>query len=346
MSEEGKQTDKYPIPPEQLRRIKQQIDRYPIPPEQLQRIKQIDLYTYLEKYRPDEIVHLSGDEYYMKSHDSLKFNKVTGEWHRWSTGDGGHNALKYLEKVEGIEFLRASKILAGLIDNYIPIPQQEKSKKPKEKTPFKLPAANFTNNVIMDYLCKKRSLPKELVLSCIQKKLIYESQKYHNVVFVGYDKEHKARYATLRGCYDKPFRMDAEGSNKAYSFSIPAKAESASKTLYVFESAIDALSFSALKRVGGVAHLLSLAGVAPPKSNDRKMRKLPVALEQYLKDYPEIQYIGLCLDNDGPGRAATREITRLLGEQYTVYDMPSKIGKDYNDELVALRSRSRNDFCR
>lgn len=319
--------------------------------EEYEQAKKLGLYTYLAQYEPDELVHWSGNEYCLRKHDSLKVNSITNLWDQHSSGCHGRAALTYLIDVEKYDAVDAVKYILSL-DPSLTLPeretvnQQERPKKPKEKAPFKRPAANFTNNVIMDYLCKKRGLPRELVLSCIQKKLIYESQKYHNVVFIGYDKEHKARYATLRGCYDKPFRMDAEGSNKAYSFSIPAKTESTSKTLYVFESAIDALSFSALKRVGGVAHLLSLAGVAPPKSDDRKMRKLPVALERYLKDYPEIQYIGLCLDNDGPGRAATREITRLLGEQYTVYDMPSKIGKDYNDELVALRSRSRNDFCR
>lgn len=315
-----------------------------VTPEQIEQAKRSDLYSYLEQYEPDELVHVSGEEYCTRTHDSLRISRDKGKWHWCSRGFGGKTALDYLIKVKDMKFVDAVKLLCGYAITCEPLSQIETPQKRTEKKPFKLPPANLTNNVILDYLCKKRGLPKELVLECIRNKLIYESREHHNAVFVGYDAQGKPRYATMRGCYDKPFRMDVEGSDKSYSFSLPAAR--VGSVLYVFESAIDALSFSAFKNVGGAAHLLSIAGVAPPQSSDRKMRKLPVALERYLQEHPEIKYIGLCLDNDPKGRAASREIARLLEDRYMVYDMPPKIGKDYNDELKAIRMRSRNEFCR
>ena len=64
-----------------------------------------------------------------------------------------------------------------------------------------------------------------------------------------------------------------------------------SNSVYVFEGAIDLLSFLTLEKLKGnnqihKSHFLSLCGT----SN--------VALKRYLKDYPQIKRIHLCLDND------------------------------------------------
>ena len=317
-----------------------------VTPEQIAQAKKIDLFSYLEKIDPDELVHVSGQEYCTRTHDSLRISRDMGLWNWCSRGFGGKTALDYLIKVKGMKFVDAVKHLCGNTMSYVPSEPEKTPQKRAEKKPFILPSANFTNNVIFDYLCNKRGLSKELVRACIAKGLIYESRNHHNVVFVGCDKNKIPRYATVRGCSEKQFRHDVEGSDKAYAFSIPSLKPSAA--LYVFESAIDALSFSVLKGVSGAAHLLALSGVAPPQSSGRKMRKLPVALERYLQEHPEIRHIGICLDNDEPGRRATQEIMRLLQDQYTVYDMPPKEGKDFNDQLLAARARSRGnkDYCR
>ena len=65
-------------------------------------------------------------------------------------------------------------------------------------------------------------------------------------------------------------------------------------------------------------------------------RKLsvPKALEQFLKDYPDISYINLHLDNDEPGRIAAINIKEALGGSYTIRDNPPSSGKDFNDFLL------------
>ena len=59
-----------------------------------------------------------------------------------------------------------------------------------------------------------------------------------------------------------------------------------------------------------------------------------MALEQYLKDHPQIHRIALCLDNDEVGRVAAQGIIAALSEMEVTYRPPS-VGKDYNDILIA-----------
>ncbi|HMM31852.1 MAG TPA: DUF3991 and toprim domain-containing protein [Clostridia bacterium] len=305
-----------------------------VTPEQIAEAKKLDLFSYLSLYEPNELVHVAGNEYCTRTHDSLKISN--GLW-RWCSRDiAGRTALDYLIKVRGISFVDAVKQLCSFS---VPLPERtatnKSATKPQERAPFFLPAANFTNNVVIDYLCNKRGLPQEVVASCIKRKLIYEAKEHHNAVFVGYDKSGLPRFATLRGCYEKPFKKDVEGSNKAIGFSLPARSPQAD-IVCVFESAIDAISFGVLHQKGDCSHLLSLGGVAP------------LALERYLSDYPQIKQVVLGLDNDAQGRKASAKIAALLeGRGYEVHDMPPQLGKDYNEELLARRALKRDrEQCR
>lgn len=311
-------------------------NRYPVTEKQIAEAKKLDLFTYLQLYEPDELVHVSGDAYSTRTHDSVVINN--GKWYQRSSNIGGRTALKYLEKVQGYTFVDAVKKICGVSHSY---PDTARHNPPvikgnQEKRLFSLPAANFTNNVVIDYLCNKRGLPKEVVLSLIKRKLVYETREHHNAVFVGYDKGGIPRYATIRGCYEKPFKKEQEGSNKAVGFSIPSLTSEADM-ICVFESVIDAISFRVMNRgTSECAHFLSLGGLSP------------LALERYLKDYPDIKQIVLGLDNDEGGRKATAKITAMMEARgYEVHDMPPKLGKDYNEELLARRELQRDkDQCR
>ena len=186
---------------------------------------------------------------------------------------------------------------------------------------------------------------------CIGTGRLYESTPYHNAIFVGLDKFLKPKYANLRGI-DTSFMGDANGSDKHYSFNIPAKKENA--TLHLFESAIDLLSFATLQiyeRTDWQAdHLLSLAGVYRPKNNLSES-KLPASLHQYLTDYPRIKNIILRLDNDRAGLLAARAIATVLPPKYTVSTEPPLKGKDYNDFLciklgIPITNRSYKNYQR
>ena len=79
-------------------------------------------------------------------------------------------------------------------------------------------------------------------------------------------------------------------------------------------------------------HLLSLAGIYQPKQ-DGSPGRLPLALMQYLEDYPEIRFIVLRLDNDFAGRKAASMLQSILAGAYQVQAIFPPRGKDYNDFL-------------
>ena len=52
--------------------------------EAIEAARQIDLLTYLRTQEPGELVHVSGNTYCTREHDSLKISN--GKWHWFSRG--------------------------------------------------------------------------------------------------------------------------------------------------------------------------------------------------------------------------------------------------------------------
>ena len=44
--------------------------------EKIRELKKIDLLTYLQNYEPNELVHISGNNYCTRTHDSLKISII------------------------------------------------------------------------------------------------------------------------------------------------------------------------------------------------------------------------------------------------------------------------------
>lgn len=300
-----------------------------IPPEVITEAKRMDLLTYLQHYEPHELVRFSGNTYTTKTHDSLKISN--GKWMWWSQGIGGYNALDYLVKVKGYSFLEAVETIMG---SKVSLPISCPT--PKENAPkvLMLPDMSKTNDVITEYLFG-RGIDIEIINSCIQKGLIFESLPYHNVVFVGKDENGKPRYAAYRSTNNSRLMGDASGSDKHYSFRLEGTNKS---EVHLFECAIDALSFATITKMNGgnwkEQNLLSLAGVYAPKQNIKES-KVPVALSGYLKRNPEIKRIYVHFDRDTVGRKATQALQILLSDKYEVVDSPPNYGKDYNDFLCS-----------
>ena len=83
-----------------------------IPPETIERARQMDLLTYLRTFEPDELVHIGGNHYCTREHDSLKISN--GKWYWFSRGFGGYNALDYLVKVKDVPFVEAVDRISGV----------------------------------------------------------------------------------------------------------------------------------------------------------------------------------------------------------------------------------------
>jgi hypothetical protein len=287
----------------------------------------MDLLSYLMSFEPQELVHLSGDVYTTRTHDSLKISN--GKWCWWSRGIGGRSALDYLIKVQGTSLPEAVMRING---QAVAIPPAHmlgaKSIVPKK---LLLPERNINNDRVIAYLTD-RGISRGIIEYCIRTGRLYESMEYHNAVFVGFDQEGVPQYGAVRGTSGSRFMGDVSGSDKRYSFSIPAKVESAK--LHLFESAIDLLSFGTLELLAGrdwrQDHCLSLAGVYKPRQNI-KDSTTPAALTQYIEDH-RVSSVTLHLDNDSAGRVAAKAVTVNL-EGYIIENSPPRAGKDYNEML-------------
>lgn len=68
---------------------------------------------------------------------------------------------------------------------------------------------------------------------------------------------------------------------------------------------------------------LSLGGIAAPKENTQiqseRFKKLPDALEEFLKNHPEIKEIEICTDNDFAGRWAKEQMKNITRERIRLF---------------------------
>lgn len=193
-----------------------------------------------------------------------------------------------------------------------------------EKREFILPKKNENNDKIIRYLCEERGLSPQTVQSFIQLGIMYESSPYHNVVFLGNDKNGVTRFASMRGIYDKDgkaFKCDVTGNDKNYGFCMIVPD---SDVVNVFEAPIDMMSYVQIYDAWN-ENAIALGGVADHP------------LETILQDYPYIRTIRLCLDNDEAGIKSANELSKkYVSKGYEVLVVvPQNECKDFNDVLRA-----------
>ena len=300
-----------------------------VSPEEIENARSVDLLSYLRECDPGELIHVSGDTYCTRTHDSLKISN--GAWMWFSQGFGGWNALDYLIKVKNYRFIEAVRAINGQeIRRDAPVFLCEK----EEERKLFLPEKCADNHRVTGYL-QSRCIDREIIDYCIERGYIYESLPYHNVIFVGYDEEKIPRYASFRSTGSQRILGDAAGSDKRFSFQIIKKE---SRTVNVFESAIDLLSYATIiKRDGGdwkKESMMSLAGVYAGKADGTV--KVPAALSRMLSENKKISRIFLHLDNDIAGRRAAKGLAESLKDIAEVYDEPPASGKDMNDHLCMI----------
>lgn len=292
--------------------------------EDVLQAKRMDLLTYLQNYEPEELVRISGNTYCTREHDSLKISN--GKWYWFSRNIGGTNALNYLIKVKGYSFIQAVETILGRAAERPPVFCAQKQ---KEHRDFLMPKLSDDTSHVERYL-SSRGIHPVIIRYCIEHKTLFESEEYHNALFVGYDRDGIPRYGALRGTAGQ-YKGELSGSDKHFSFSIGSNTEP--KEIHVFESAIDAMSYATLELIEGrdwkSEVFLSLAGVYQTKREN----VVPVALRRFLEEHPTVKTIFLHLDNDEIGRGAVQGIVSGLQGQYTVLDEPPSCGKDVNDEL-------------
>lgn len=121
-------------------------------------------------------------------------------------------------------------------------------------------------------------------------------------------------------------------NHKAYSFQIGTPT---SKKLFLFESAIDLLSYYELS-ANKQNNYLSVSGVYQPNKKDTAYT-IPAAVTKFLTQNPHIKTIHICFDNDNAGCKAANALYKQLSPKYEAFVEPPTQGKDYNDQLLYER---------
>lgn len=306
--------------------------------EERAKAEEIDILTYMETYERTNLIHFSGDYYTTVEHDSMVINYKG--WYRNSNSTFGFNALSYLQLVRGMKLNEAVLLLIG--DNFNTTKKIGKERSIKgennKKEPLIMPRLSFNTKIVSDYLVNQRKIDKGIVAWCFNHRVLFEGYKYHNALFVGYEKSKTLKCIEQVGTNKhKKFKGLLKNSDKRHTFKILPNKKS--KDLYIFECAIDLLSYATFLKINGEdwqsINYLSMAGVY--KSNEySKNMELPKPLKEYLKNSPQLENIYVGFDNDSVGQGAFKLIKLTL--DCGVYDLspPNKNIKDWNDFLKNL----------
>ena len=295
--------------------------------EQKEQARQIDLCDLLQ--RQGEYLKKSGREWQWRDGPE----KVTIRGNLWfhQYEQVGGDAIDFVRRFynksypEAMDFLLGGQLKAApnshsefvRNNSYVPAFKTERKL-------FQLPEANDNNRRVEAYLIKTRKLDCDVVDTFIRNGMIYESEDYHNVVFVGYDAGGAARHAHKRGSGSNSiYKGNDPGSDPRYSFHWHGKSE----TIYLFEAPIDMLSFISMQKENW--------------ENDSYAACCGVSdqvMWQMMKDNPNIEEVYLCLDNDEPGQAVAKRIS----EKLLLHGIPHEIWlptyKDWNEDCQAVLS--------
>ena len=251
--------------------------------------------------------------------------------------------MKFMQEFYGMNFRTAMKELLHGEEPELGRKKNAEQEKPKvsgetevngntakcedgtKKSEFKLPEKDSNMKRLFAYLLQTRFLSKDVVKSFVAQKTLYQEKEHGNIDFVGTDKEGVPKSACKKSTAEqaKGFRMTVAGSDCRYGFCWRGE----STKLYVFEAAIDLMSFITLKNYDWKTDsFLALDGLSSKP------------LLQFLEEQKNIHEIFLCLDHDAAGIEACDKLKDVLNEkgydgekikrEYPLY-------KDWNEQLKA-----------
>ena len=290
--------------------------------EQKDRARQTDIVSLLE--RQGEKVRRAGSEYEWL--DGTAKVSIRGNlWFHQYEREGG-NAIDFVKRFFDKSYTEAMQfLLNGEGGELKTAPPVEK----KADGIFVMPRRNETSARAYAYLSKSRGIDREVLNEFFRKKLIYESEKYHNAVFVGYNPNRQPLHAHMRGTGTKStFKGNVPFGMPEYSFHWYGS----SGRLFLFEAPIDMLSFISMNKESWKQHsYAACCGVS-----DR------VAM-QLLKDDPRIKRVSICLDNDEEGRKSGKRIKDNLESKGVQADILVPKLKDWNEDLLLRQRISRGE---
>lgn len=310
--------------------------------EELGIAKQADLCAVAE--RMGYTVKRIGHYHTLKEMDSIRIYERS-HWCRFSRrydkGENGGSQIDFLRVFAGMDVKEA---VFWLLD-FVGYHREESArkiqntvshqKKEEQKKPFVLPEFAGSNAYLYRYLEHERGIARPVIDFFVGKGILYEAKNYHNIVFVGTDRDGVPKFASMRGVFDKDgkgFKCDVAGNDKRYGFHLHY---GKSKKVVVFEAAIDLMSYITMFPKDRASMLaLGMLADAP--------------LETFLAEHPEVEEIQFCLDNDGPGRKAAASLQEKYTEKGYQTDvfLPPEPYKDFNQWNVEMKKAREQERTR
>ncbi len=254
--------------------------------EEIRRANSVDIVSLARSYgyEPEQAGRKA---IHMKHSGGLYLFPDSNRFYHWTGGEADKKggAIDFVMREENLPFTEAVAKLIG--ENYTPYTRRTKPYTPKPKEPPVLPVKADNFKRAYAYLVSVRGIEPEIVSYFMNRKMIYQEEKYGNCVFVGHDKDGTAKYCAMRGTMTgSKFKMDAENSDKSFPFFYEGKSD----LVIVNEAPIDLMSHATLMKLSGgdwkADHRISLGCIWDG------------ALERYLSWHPEIKRIVFAYDND------------------------------------------------
>lgn len=290
------------------------MDNASVTEEQIERARNASLAEYFQRNGYE--CELKRNELHVKNYGGLFVNIHTNSWYCFSADGqrGGKNAINCLTDVIGLDFKTAVVELAGGGYTYTHshTDQSKNFSLSAQKKELELPEKDDNMRKVFAYLCTTRKINPEIISQLAHDGLLYQDKK-GNAVFVHKNEMGEIIGAEIQGTNSfKRFKGVATGtSDSVFSVKIGDP-----KKCYVFESAIDLLSFKQLANQEKIQNsvLVSMAGLKP--------NTLKSLADKGMKMYS-------CVDCDDAGNRFTEannlvSCRRILEEQGV---------KDWNDLL-------------
>ena len=228
--------------------------------EQLQAARNANLAEYFQTHGFD--CELRRNELHVKGFGGFYINTETNEWYCFSKSgkNGGRNAVNCLIEMLGMDLKTAVTELSGCSYSR-PISYKQTAPSIPEKRELIMPERADNMKNVFAYLCQTRKIDSKIVEGLVRDGLLYQDKR-GNAVFIHKNEDGEIVGAELQGTNTNyRFKGVAKGTfDSLFSVKIgqPNKA-------YIFESAIDLLSFKQLANQQKIQNsvLVSMAGLKP-----------------------------------------------------------------------------------
>ena len=283
--------------------------------EQTENLRQIDCNDVLEVlgFQPK----IEGETTRTKTQDLNLVVNYDNKFFENQNNIGGGGAIDLLVKVfkysfkESIEFLssnfgfeRTAKVITANKNH-----TQEIVKKATQTINLELPARKDLNlPKIVDYLTSKRKIDKSIVEKLISTKMLYADSK-NNCVFTN----DKNTFAFIRGTYDGKRFVGVKGELDFIKYDFN---NHNNENLFVFESAIDALSYRTLN---------------PDKDGVYLVVNGSALINRVFEVADNFKKTTLCFDNDEAGQ---KFCAKIQGSTISTVIVEKPLSKDFNEDLI------------